>query len=376
MVEKESRVLHVIKGLGRGGAERLLISTISEHSKRYKFDVVYFLPWKNQLVDDIQMLGCQVVCLPSKNVAQMMLKIPALCRMVRDGNYDLIHAHLPWAGIVARIGGRITNVPVIYTEHNIVNRYNRATFFFHKLTFGWLRYVIAVSEGVEHAIRTELNPSVPLRTIANGVVTDKLDRSKYDQAQIRKQNALGNDVVIIGTVAVFTRQKRLDRWLRIADRVAREFPEVFFVIVGDGLLREELETQASALIQGRRLRFVGLSPRPDLWMACMDIYLMSSDFEGLPVALLEAMSMECVPVATEVGGICSVVDNRKNGFLYEPNDENSCVLAISSLIRDKKMMGSMGRNARAKVVSTFGIEKMVAAIEDVYEEVLQNVSSR
>lgn len=347
----------------------MLVSTIRQHSKHYQFDVVYFLPWKNQLVPDLQAIGCNVVCLPSNNVLQILMNVPTLLRLMRKEKYDLIHAHLPWACIAARIATRLARIPLVYTEHNIFGKYKFATRFFHKLTFGWQHYVIAVSAEVENAIRTELNPIIPVRVISNGVDTSQLIRSKYNVEALKKKYSVDPDVVVVGTVAVFRQQKRLDRWLRIAEQVSQQFPQVYFIMVGEGLLRNDLERQGSALIKNKKLHFAGLSAEPDGWMACMDIYLMSSDFEGLPVALLEAMSMECVPVVTRAGGIPSVIDHGENGFLYQQEDEERAVLFVGELVCNIEKRQRMGANARAKIVGSFGIKKMVESIEEVYEDV-------
>ena len=366
---KTRRVLHVIKGLGRGGAERLLVSTIRQHSKHYQFDVVYFLPRKNQLVPDLQAIGCSVVCLPSSNVLQILMNVPTLLRLMRKEKYDIIHAHLPWACIAARIATRFAKIPLVYTEHNIFDEYKIPTRFFHKLIFGWMQYVIAVSGEVENAIRKEVHPKARVRTISNGVDTQALDRSLYNVASLKEKYFLDPNALIIGTVAVFRQQKRLDRWLRIAEQVSQQFPQVYFIVVGEGLLRSDLERQGSALIKNKKLHFAGLSAEPDGWMACMDIYLMSSDFEGLPVALLEAMSMQCVPVVTRAGGIPSVIDHSENGFLYQQEDEAQAVLFVGDLVCNIEKRQKMGVSARAKIVGSFGIKKMVESIEEVYEDV-------
>lgn len=369
MVEKK-RILHIIKGLGRGGAERLLVSTIRQHAEEYDFDVVYFLPWKNQLENDLRLLGCTVYCLSAKTVFSILLKLPSLCRIIYTQKYDLIHAHLPWSGILARIAGKITKVPVVYTEHNIFSKYKWPTRIVNKLTFNWQRHVIAVSDEVARAIRKQVDPSIPLVTINNGVDTIMFDRKNYDVSTLKAQFHLSQNSIIIGTVAVFRPQKRLDRWIRIAQSVSNQFDDVFFVIVGDGLLRAELEQQAETLVHSSKLLFTGLSATPDQWMACMDVYLMSSDFEGLPVALLEAMSMGCAPVVSRAGGIPGVIVNKQSGLLYDPEDEEGAILSITSLLKDNAKRSEIGNFARTRVEEEFGIKKMVEALEAVYKRVL------
>lgn len=394
----QKKVLHIIKGLGRGGAERLLVSTIRQHSKEYSFDVVYFLLEKKHLVSDLEALGCTVTCLPSSSIVSMIINLPALVKLIRSKNYNLLHAHLPWSGIMARVAGKITSVPVVYSEHNVFNRYNIITRIFSKLTYAWQAQVIAVSDRVATVLREEVSTKIPIRVISNGVDVEEFTKSvgkgqksvgnpmaneggdqwTMDNGQWRTEkelvqfypSSLPKKNIIIGTVTALTAQKRIDRWLRIAAKVLAQRPEVYFMIVGDGVLRAELELKGKALVEAYQLRFAGQSSEPHAWLNGFDIFLMSSDFEGLPVALLEAMSMECVPVVTSVGGIPAVIEHGKNGFLYNPEDEEAAVKELLMLIGDEEKRKSIALEARKTVVERYSIVRMVAELEEVYSTIL------
>lgn len=365
---QQRKVLHIIKGLGRGGAERLLVSTIRQHSAHYRFDIVYFLPWKNQLVADLEKLGCQVTCLSSGNVLVMLFRLPALVRLIKKNKYDLLHGHLPWSGILARMAGSILGVPVVYTEHNSFSKYKSITRFANKHTIEWQQKVIAVSHEVSETLQREVKPKVDVVTILNGVDTTEFDPALFLKHNLRQTLNLPADAVIVGTVAVFRPQKRLDRWIRIADALLEKFDHVHFVIVGDGLLRDDLLRQAAPWVEKKRLTFAGLSDRPEQWMACMDIYLMSSDFEGMPVALLESMSMGCVPVVSQVGGIPMVVDHGVQGFLYPPEAEHEAVEYIIQLLNHPDQRMQLAKRARIKIEAYYSVSKMVVALERVYDE--------
>jgi L-malate glycosyltransferase len=367
----ETRVLHVIKGLGRGGAERLLVSTIGNHHKSYRFDVVYFLPWKNQLVGNLESLGSEVHCLKAKSVGMMLIRLPALCRLVRKGRYDIIHAHLPWSGILARLAGMLTGVKVVYTEHNLVSRYKLITRFANRLTFGFQSAVIAVSEKAAADIRSTYGTRRSIDVVPNGVDLRNLPSVAADSARYRNLHGIPIDAFVIGTVAVFTNQKRLDRWLAICRELIK-IHNTYFVIVGDGVLRSKIEFSATDLVGLSRLRFTGLSAVPEQWMACMDVFLMTSDYEGLPVALLEAMGIGCVPVATAVGGVPSVIEDGKNGFLFAPEDESSAVDTIRMLAEDLEMLKKISQESMSTVSSGFGISRMTEAVELVYQRIMES----
>lgn len=369
---KRKRILHIIKSLGRGGAERLLVSTIRMHSKEFEFDVIFFLSKRNQLQKDLEALGCRVTCLNSSNIFQILLKLPALSGIIKKQHYDLIHAHLPWAGIMARMAGKITDVPVVYTEHNIFRHYNQVTRFFSKLTFSWQACVIAVSDEVASVVLEVVKPAVRVKTIRNGVDTMEFKKGNFQVEELKKKLALPADAVIIGNVSSIRPQKRIDRWISIAKKISNQTPNVFFLVVGGGATKDELEVMANVEVGEDKVLFTGQSSEPEQWMACMDIYLMSSDFEGLPVALLEAMSMECVPVVTSVGGIPTVLEDEKNGYLFKPEDEETAVKRIIELIQQPERISRMGLEARKSVAEHYGIERMVRELEEVYEDVLSN----
>jgi L-malate glycosyltransferase len=400
---KQKKILHIIKGLGRGGAERLLVSTIRQHSKHYAFDVVYFLPEKNHLQKELESLGCTVTCLSSSNVLSMVSQLPALVKIIRANHYDILHAHLPWAGIVARLAGKITGVKVVYTEHNLFNRYNVVTRVISKLTFGWQHTVIAVSDKVKEVLEREVNPTVPVRVINNGVDVEEFSvtgfrlpvagsvekmegvevgdtdpsvllhdvGNQFDPSVLRTPPLKGEEKknkkkIVIGTVTALTEQKRMDRWIRIAEKVSAKIPECAFVIVGDGVLREELHAWAKALVEQKKLVLPGQTNDPVSWLAHIDIFLMSSDFEGLPVSLLEAMAMQCVPVVTNVGGIPAVVEQGVNGFMVETEQEEEAVLHIITLAQDEVLRKRMGTAARKTVVEKYSVTRMVGELEEVY----------
>lgn len=299
----------------------------------------------------------------------MLLKLPVLCWLIKKQKYDLLHGHLPWSGILARLAGKITGVPVVYTEHNNFSKYKSITRLANKFTMEWQRVVIAVSQEVADTLHKEVMPKVEVVTILNGVDTTEFDPSAFAPHQLRKDLQLPADAIVVGTVAVFRPQKRLDRWLRIASTLAEKFPNLHFVIVGNGLLREELMHQAASLIEKKRLVFAGLSATPEQWMACMDIYLMSSDFEGMPVALLESMSMSCVPVVTQVGGIPSVIDHGINGFLFSRVEEQAAVDHIVQLVNYPEQRIQLAKAARQKIKTSYSVTKMVTALEHVYDQV-------
>ncbi|WP_315817023.1 glycosyltransferase [Paraflavitalea speifideaquila] len=127
---------------------------MNKHDReKYHFHYLYFLPWKNQVVNELEKAGGTVVCFPAGNNIRIVMQLSKIIAYVRKHHIQLIHCHLPWAGIVGRLVGRLTRIPVVYTEHNKWERYHKLTYFMNKLTFSSQQQVIAVSGEVARSIK-------------------------------------------------------------------------------------------------------------------------------------------------------------------------------------------------------------------------------
>jgi len=365
-------VLHIIKSLGRGGAEMLLPETLRQHDKqKFQFHYIYFLPWKDQMVSAIEQEGGKVVCIKAKNNASILFAVRRIIAYVRQHNIQLIHCHLPWAGMAGRLVGRLTGVPVVYTEHNKWERYHKLTYHLNKLSFSSQQKVIAVSEEVANSIKInygKANP--PIQVVANGADTGKYARTQTADNEIRKQLNIPATATVIGITCVFRVQKRLGTWLEIAKALHEKHPDTFFIIVGDGPLNEEMRAKAKALGTDKYVFFAGLQAETRPYFTAMDLFMMSSEFEGLPIALLEAMSMNCVPACTAAGGIPEVIKDGVNGVLVPVQQPIQLVERISQLIQQPQQVANLKQAARETVINSFSMKKMVAELENIYNDLI------
>ena len=175
-------------------------------------------------------------------------------------------------------------------------------------------------------------------------------------------------------MAVFrdTPQKRLDIWLESAGLIHNAVPRAQFLLVGDGPLRDKLEAQAIGLGLDGVAHFVGRQKDVRPYLASMDVFLISSAFEGFGIAPAEAMAMGVPVVATDVEGLRNIVRPGETGLLGAFDDDVVPTLSqlVVSLIEDPERCATMGVAARASVESRFSIERMQAELEEVYEGVL------
>lgn len=370
---RKIKVLNIIKSLGRGGAEMLLPETLRLHNQDvFEFHYLYFLPRKDAMVEAIQSQGGRVTCISVRNNIGLIMKASAVASYVRENNIALVHAHLPWAGIVARIVGKLTRIPILYTEHNKLERYHWATRWANLATMNWLTGIIAVSEDVEVSILSHKRSlRIPLLKILNGVNTERFAPDVFSGDEIRKSLNIPQNALVIGTIAVFRFQKRLDLWIEIAKKISMRNPDAHFIIVGDGPLRAMLEEKRILHGMVDRIHFAGVQTEVRPYLAAFDAYMMSSVFEGLPVALLEAMASGCPPVVTDAGGIKETVRHNKDGLICSVDDPWQLVDLAVEILKNEKKRREFGLAARTRVVENFSMVRMVRELEDIYRQFAQ-----
>lgn len=365
------KVLHIIKSLGRGGAEMLLPETLKIHDQtKFEFHYIYFLPWKDQMVLSIEENGGEVSCFEASNNIKILLRSNNVIKYCEENSINLIHCHLPWAGFLGRLIYAKTGIPVLYSEHNMQERYHIATKTINKFTFNSQSLALGVSEDVTNSIRRNISPKIPLRTLLNGVNTKSFVRST--NYNIRKEFNIPKDAFVIGNVAVFRFQKRLVEWLEVISEIVAKNDKAYGIIVGSGPLEKEVVLKLKSLNLEGKVFLVGLQTNVKPYFEAMDVFMMSSSFEGLPIALLEAMSMECAVVSTNAGGIKEVIRDGKDGLICDVNNWKDLVSLNQQLIDDPEELQKFKKAARERVINEFSLKVMVEKLEKYYVEFHQN----
>jgi glycosyltransferase involved in cell wall biosynthesis len=365
------RVLHLIKGLARGGAEQLLLSQAPYvDGSRFEYQVAYLLPDHNAMVGNLQAAGLPVTCLDG---ARGVAWIGRLRRLVTERGIDLIHDHSPYVAIGTRLGMRGRSRPrFVYTEHNVWESYHRATYWGNLITYGRSDHVFAVSD---HVLRSIHYPwpfrflrMPPVETLYHGV--DPASLRRWPSADgVRRELGIPEDAPMVCTVANFRPSKGHAVLLNAAVKVRRAVPEVRFVLVGLGPLEVEIRRQARDLGLEETVIFAGArEDAPRVAGAC-DVFALSSIHEGLAIALIEAMALGRPAVVTKVGGLTEVVEHGKQALVVEPRDPEALADAIVSLLTDVKLRQQLGMAARQRA-EHFDIRKAVRRIEEVYAELL------
>lgn len=345
----------------------LLPETLKLHNQeKFEFHYIYFLAWKNQMVEAIEDAGGRVTCFEAKDNIRLLLQYKRIISYCKEHNIDLIHCHLPWAGFVGRLIHKKTGIPVVYTEHNMQERYHIATKSINKISFNSQNLALGVSQDVTDSIKKNIHPKIPFRTLLNGVNTESFLRTS--DSKIRSELGILENAIVIGNVAVFRFQKRLVEWLQVVKKIREKNTNVYGIIVGAGPLEEEIKSEWKKLELENIVFFPGLQTNVKPYFEAMDIFMMSSSFEGLPIALLEAMSMECAVVSTDAGGIKEVIRNGIDGLTCPVDDWEQLEEKVQILLEEPGTLKNYKLAARKRVIESFSLQRMVEELEELYEE--------
>lgn len=367
--QRQARVLWLIKGFGLGGAEMLLPMALPYLDRAaFAYRAGYFLPWKDALVPRVEAGGIAVTCFDIRRHGDPRA-VTRLTRYIRDHGIDLVHAHLPFTGVVARLAGRLTGVKVVYTEHNLWGRLNPAMRLLNRWSFGWNDFAIAVSRDVADSMRGVDRSR--LAVIDNGVDCAQLCATPDDSAAVRAEFGVAADAFLIGKVANLSPKKNHENLIEAFARFHGDCPRSRLVLVGqpcgrDGLLRD----LATRLGVAGQVLFAGARTDVPRLVRALDVFVIASDFEGLPVALLEAMALRRAVAVTAVGGIPGVVRDGVEGLLVPPRRPDLLAAAFSRLHRDAGLRQRLGDCAHARVLARYDVASMVAQVESIYRRVL------
>lgn len=345
------RVLLLIKGLGLGGAERLLLALAqSRDTDGFDYHVAYVLADQDALAPAMRGAGVPVYCLGARSSADMRW-LPRLRRLLVRGRFDLVHSHLPYAASFARVVAA-TLAPrrrpvLVYTEHSLWNKAAVLTRALNRLTVPADRGLFVVSPAARDALPRRLRAEA--RVVVHGVdlsASRPLVEQRDDlRKELHAQFGFDDDDVVVLSVSNFRSEKGHDVLVDAARRVGRTGLPVRFLLVGWGPLEGEVRTAVTAGGLGGTVTLLGRRDDTLRLMAASDLFVLPSRQEGMPVALMEALSVGLPVVATRVGGVGDIVADAREGFLVPPDAPKEMAEAIGTLAADPRLRATLRAGA-------------------------------
>lgn len=361
------RVLWLTKGLGRGGAERLLVEHAAAADRtRFDYEAAYLLSAKPHLVAELEALGVPTHCLGVATDADPRWLL-RLARLLRVGRFDIVHAHSPLSASVARVlvrvGYRATGF--VYTEHNRWPSYHLVTRALDRLTYRLNDAAVAVSQDVVDAMDRAARARTEV--VHHGVDIAGMRAHRAERAAVRAELGVGPDEVLALTVANFRENKRYPDLLAAARRVVDSGAPVRFAAAGHGPLEAEVRAEHRRLGLGDRFRLLGFRDDAPRLIAGADLFVLASSHEGLPVTVMEAFAIGVPVVATRAGGLSEAVTDGVDGLLVAPHDPaalaDAVVRAADPALRTRLAAGAVAAGER------FSSVHAVRRLEAVYERV-------
>jgi glycosyltransferase involved in cell wall biosynthesis len=368
-MSERRRVLQLIKGLGPGGAEKLLVSGARVRDREvFDYEVAYLLPWKTQFVADLEALGVRTRCFDVKH-AQDPRWLPQLRALLEAERYDIVHLHSPYVAGLARL--MIRTLPasrrprVVSTEHNVWSSHSRATRALNAATFPLGDAWLAVSDEVRASIPERLRGRVEV--VVHGIVLADVASTTAARESVRAELAIRPGEVVVATVANFRAQKAYPDLLAAARLLADRAVPVRFVVVGQGPLEQEIRALRTSLHLEESVELLGFRPDVLRVLTGCDLFALASHYEGYPIAIMEALAVGLPIVATAVGGVPDGVRHGVEGLLVPPGRPDLLADAIKVLVRDPQRRAAMSL-AAAERGRGFDIEAAGHRIEQIYRD--------
>ena len=366
-----TRVLWLIKGLGPGGAEQLLVNQARvRNSDSFEYSAAFLVPWKNQRVGALEDLGVRVLCLDARADADPRWVLRLRKHLV-DDPVDVIHNHSPLVAsatrLVTRTLPRSKRPALVYTEHNRWPRHNRFTRIANRLTYPLDDAQVAVSDDVIATIPETRRSGI--ETLVHGIVLDEVRASIAHRDEVRHELGIGADEVVVGIVANFRKEKDYPTLLEAARVALGNSPvPLRFVSVGQGPLDADIRARHRQLGLGDRFLILGYRQDAVRAMSAFDIFTLSSMHEGLPVSLMDALALGQPVVATHVGGIAQAVAHGSEALLVPPQRPDLLADAYIALVTDPSRRAAMSVAASERA-RHFDIAETTEHLERLYHKV-------
>lgn len=379
MKPKKIKILHIITQLDLGGAQKNALDIVRLLDKnRY---AIYFVSSNKGLLlkEALHTPGVKTVFLPSLkrsiNLLADLLTLFRLTLLFKKEHIELVHTHSSKAGILGRWAAHLAGVPVIvhtihgWSFHNGLNSLmNSLYIFLERITAKFTNNLIAVSfSDIQKGLNNKIATKDKYILIRYGIARDEFANRNINIERKKKELGLDVNSFLVGMVACLKPQKSPQDFVRVASLVIKKRPQTQFLLVGDGLLRKEIERLIDSL--NLKENFILTGWRRDIpeVMSCLDILVLTSLWEGSPLVFLEGMCCRLPIIAYDVDGASEVIKNGINGFLVTPGDFSEMACRINSLLENKDLVKKMGRHGSDLVINNgYQTERMLKDLDNLY----------
>ena len=371
--DERIRLLVLCPQLTSGGAERQLVC-LCRWIDRTRFDVrVLYYESAGPLLEELQDLGIPVVHVDRKRLGAIGV-LRALRRELAAWRPDVLDCRLPSGYRFGRLAAVGCCAMVVVAEERTEHRAAGVRPWIDRRLNRWTDAWIGNSKAVAaHIVRDLGMPPDRVHVIYNGIDAARF-RSRAKDPGLAEWQRQGRRIVLnLGNLSPAKNQRL---FLRVADRLRRAHPDLAFALCGHGPLRESLEAYAGELGLADTCRFLGFRPDVAPVLASASLVIQSSDWEGLPNAVMEAMAAGVPVAATAAGGTAELIEDGANGLLVPIGDEDGLVAKASAVLADGALARRLGDAAAETINRKFSAPGMARQYEELFVRVLAEKRQR
>jgi len=382
------KVLHIITRVVNGGADENTLFTINGLNKNeYKIDLLAGSESEKEILERISLennitfyqIDSLVRDISLHNDIKALFKI---YKIIKENNYDIIHTHIAKAGVLGRIAARMAGVPhIIHGVHGItfpdqINIFKRELFKNIERICGLFtdEFITVGDDMKQKYINAKVGKPEDYTTIRSGMELSQFinaaDNEQKKIINLKEDLGLKDDDLLIGMVSKLEKRKGYKYFLEVAKDIVEEFPNVKFVIIGNGSEYDRLVKKVNKMNLNSNVVFTGYRTDIADVFSILDIKVLTSLWEGLPRVLVQAAAVAKPIVTFNVDGAWEIVDEGKNGYIVPMKDTKAMARKLKLLIKDDKLRRKMGKCSQEKVSNDWTIENMVKETDRLYKSLV------
>lgn len=364
-----------VRGTGGGPEKTILVGAAQADTSRYRVTVCYIRDTRDDVfgIDErAATLNVDYVEILERHSLDLSVW-PALRRLVHERQIDIVHSHEYKTDLLAYLLHRWDGIGVVATAHGWTGHSAKERRLYYpadKRLLARFPRLIAVSSEIRHELlRYGASPD-STTVVLNGIDHRACFRDSAKEQPSRTAWGVRPGEIVIGAVGRLEPQKRFDALIDVFARLYATRPSLRLLVAGEGSLRTTLEQQLRARGLANVGRLVGHVHDVGAFHHALDYFVQSSDYEGTPNAVLEAMAFETPLVATSAGGTAELVANGVHGLVVPVNDSEALMAALDDSLRGMEQARRRASHARRRVESELSFEARMRAVEAIYDELM------
>ncbi|MEM1206761.1 MAG: glycosyltransferase [Acidobacteriota bacterium] len=367
------RIVHLIHGLGLGGAQQVIKFIVQERGD--DIEHLVYSCHGGVFQEQIEAAGGRIRILPRRLPKLDPFWVLSMARAMREDGVDIVHGHLFGDTLHGYLACRRAGLaPMVMTLHNSTDARSALQLAGYRWLLGRDTVPVACADFVRDSFRRHAGAVADrVISIPNGIAFDDGVLRRADRTAAARRLGLRPEALWLATVGRLAEQKAYPVLLKALQQMLHTTAaDVQLVMFGDGPQRSLLEGRIAELGLGDRVVMAGFRDDVTALLPTVDVVVFSSIFEGLPIALLEAMACSRPVVATEVGGMPGALDDGREALLVPPRDADALAGALARITADDGLRDALGKAARARFEAQFTAATMVRGYEDLYLRVARD----